>query len=68
MFAEASLQGTIVQRVWRYDDAVRFYLSTRRLGPQSARVLLVNEAGHETHRGTVSQKLIEVFRFAKKLK
>ena len=21
MFAEASLQGTIVQRVWRYDDA-----------------------------------------------
>ena len=30
MFAEASLQGTIVQRVWRYDDAVRFYLCTRR--------------------------------------
>ena len=30
MFAEVSLQGAIVQRVWRYDDTIRFYLSTRR--------------------------------------
>ena len=36
MFAEVSLQGQIVQRVWRYGDSLRFYLSTRHALPGAA--------------------------------
>lgn len=33
MFAEVSLRGQIVDRVWRYGDSLRFFLSTRRALP-----------------------------------